>query len=1486
MLNPNYVATPNTPGGLPTPVAEQPPPRLSIYTGDKPSRAPSLRPGPHRSGAAPAAGPPPAGRGLPAGAGGGSPQILPNTRSPTITAAASPPRPSALGPARPSMASPHRPSMASPPRPSQAVSLPPGFSPVSPPSRERSPSPPIVSPTRPAGGGRGRPQPKRAAQQGYGKDGKVLSALEVQRLKAQERAQQNAQKSVPRNRAGRPQMIRRPGYSPPKAVSRSPGRSGSDTSSESSAASDATGMSRGVRSRKRNAEPILRTEMRGLDGPLTTLDKLFDTSQEPPVTNIYIVTEVIRNSLALTMAALKSLLRVSGDLEEILKPSQVLAFCSAYSVKLPKAGNDGRSVTLPMLAKSMVDNGKCEKLVSDMFNLADVKLIKGELATQEDLATFLLRFKLEIVMDEIVQTAVVHAWEAQARKEMQDAERDESATTGPMNFYWDVIKPNLSAASLQRMWRQKLARRDLIRRKNLKALGFDPTASRFEDMASSQGGRSVARTTRTKDTRQRKQQVAEAKLDTLTFIALRDLAEVCIRSDFLLVTVLAQMCNYETPRPRTPMTSRDLLWIGRGYGIEIPEDATERGNLTLWNVTTMIKDNPPGLEAMLYDALHLAGIKVQPSYPGGPPLYKRMPAGVDYDDVQDFLKFYTAERELRMELVRLKCLQSPEQPLAGGLLTLLSGHIDEVTRRAQIGDDESIDRQFTQARLERQLGVEWMHIATAGLLSGGKEDTADDRVPLIRIRNNAELVKYGEMMDLERIVMCQMTARKWLAMKHFRELLALNRGAVRVQKTWRMIQRRRNFRSTLAAQRRLRDLGARIIQQRWRGHAARRMWKQDAKRVLEVERYGRGLMQRRWLFRRRCAMHLLQHVGRGMMARTYTQAILWTKCSLGLQCAWRRHVAQRELAWLRYRKRCCMQLQRIIRAGFMRCALRDLCADLLLQRVVRAAGARVYVWKLRRAAAAACCMQRTWRSYKARRVTDRRREERDAAMCIQRAWKCAMARQERKNRVIRRAAAITIQRVERGRQGRRRRDFARLVRASYLALQAFGRGMVGRLFVTASYRRFVAALFLQSAGRGMWGRDIATGLRHRGMMMQRVGRGLLGRYDTGRLMHLRLVAFMAKRLQRCWRIQMSVRVVRKRRALWRQVERLQRVGRAHMFGRITACTERARIALLSAALRLQAIGRGLHGRVTARCWHQLATKRIQAAGRGFAARQQVVWLRRVTAAEYLCRCLWRLGAVAKIQRFCGEFNRLRADRQRVWRIERVGRGLAVRRRLWTQRHCALLFQRIGRGVVAGRAVVGLQRGNLAAGTIQRAYRSATARGRAAEARRCLAVVRRLQRIGRGACERIVETRGHKLMTMSLRIQCSWRQHSARERVKRRREEARHRIAAERLLNRLAGGLFDRQRLAEEFYVARHSALAILQPLGRAFVSRRDCLGGLQDRRLERRLRLEAVARLVYTRHVRRLRIAVFRRLNAPRLPHKLRGETPRLGSWGLRVMDP
>eukprot|EP00662_Eupelagonemidae_sp_cell21_P026932 gene26932-18898_t len=245
------------------------------------------------------------------------------------------------------------------------------------------------------------------------------------------------------------------------------------------------------------------------------------------------------------------------------------------------------------------------------------------------------------------------------------------------------------------------------------------------------------------------------------------------------------------------------------------------------------------------------------------------------EQFEEFLSFYRAELELRNELP------------------------NERRQRAAESDEESVARGY------------WLVVCIGSRRKEDRSDSTTERRSLLAFKTNADVVQYGDMLDYELIVMTQMLARSWLARKHFQELCKKSMAARKIQKVWRMHVSRMHFNNMLAANRRVRQLAAKIIQVRWRGYWARKCYQIDRARVLRLQRFGQGQVWRERLYRFRCAMFLVQRVGRGSLGRKRAKHVQRVRAALTTQCGWRCYVARKELSHLKYRKRCCMLIQRL-----------------------------------------------------------------------------------------------------------------------------------------------------------------------------------------------------------------------------------------------------------------------------------------------------------------------------------------------------------------------------------------------------------------------------------------------------------------------------------------------------------------------------------------------------------------------------------------------
>eukprot|EP01062_Namystynia_karyoxenos_P079187 TRINITY_DN8309_c0_g2_i2.p1 TRINITY_DN8309_c0_g2~~TRINITY_DN8309_c0_g2_i2.p1 ORF type:complete len:2657 (+),score=615.42 TRINITY_DN8309_c0_g2_i2:91-7971(+) len=1187
----------------------------------------------------------------------------------------------------------------------------------------------------------------------------------------------------------------------------------------------------------RSPETSLR--LTGIDGALTSLEKLFD--EETGLTNVYVVAEMLKLSLSVTLEALKALVRATDANHEVPAP-QVHAFRSSYSIELPAVyaraldeslRNPQRraSIRLVVLARAFLETGDLPKLVTDMFKLAGVKLVKGLQATREDLATLLMRFQMERVVDELVLTA--HCGEEERNGRWAIVREEVAAFDAPDGcraFHHHVIRTNHAAAVVQRVYRCKLSRRELVHRRNLVAQGASPTqaaqqrdeqvkAEARQEHAAAGALPSVALAAAFAGRRWRKGQLrshgaladggASAAASPqrrravgylLSYLHTDDVVDLMRRSEFLVVALISSVCKLQDAPPRQSMDRKDLLWAARGYGVALPRDPMARSRMTLWDVSVQLRQQPDGsgLRALTHDFLSLADV--------GTDHLGRYAAG----EVIEAFEYFGVDDELRFELTRLGCLTAPSEPIGKGIAFLVSGQRDEQLRRMAIRDEECTQRHYVASRVQQLMGVMWFIAGTRDL---AERRTATAR-PLSDFATTRELQLFGDPLDYEYVLQCQSLVRRYLSRKHFAELVELWRAARRIQRNWRSARDKLQFRTLAAANRSARLAACVMLQAHWRTHLHRKAFMECRRRVRALQRFGRGQLWRENLLHRKWAMFWLQRCGRGCNDRFWRlQHVRRTAAAEVCQRAFRVYRAKQLFAKEVRRNRALRRLQATFRAFDSRLDTRLLSVACRLQRTGRACLNRIQTAQDTRATRGAMRLQRAWRCKHARSNAAEKRLQKGAAEMMQRGWRSAHARSQLSEKRARKFAAIKLQAQWRALIARRKRLQLERRRGAQLTIARAGRGLHNRRLAITLYRRLAAARLLQDLGRGRKARIAVRGAKAQLVFLQRIGQGLLGRNAGALLLYERRRLRSACIVQR-WVRTMIAHVRRaERRALWIRVVRLQAAGRA-LATRKWMYRWREGARARAAALLLGRCARGHAGRAAAQRRRVRAIRCLQYTGRASFARRHAGARRKVLAWRILADAM-RAGRFVLRMRAALAAHQLMNHQRRCIRITQAA-GRAMRGRLITaaSHHKLLRLQRWGKGYIL-RAGFGDWRRHEHAMRVQRLYRTYRARVHTALQRHLVSSLRLIQRAARGFGSRLwLETMRVELGATEC-LQRAWRVYEARRLLSGRQII----VASKRLLCRLAQGMLWRRRAAA-LRCARVAAAALfLQPLCRGHIER-------------------------------------------------------------------
>ena len=1132
------------------------------------------------------------------------------------------------------------------------------------------------------------------------------------------------------------------------------------------------------RAKKRSAAPIDTKQLvTNLAANSTlSLDRLFDKNGN---TNCTVLTYAFRQSLSLLSTLFVNLFKLKQ--RKHVTASIVGHLIQTYAIDIPERYSRTQTIPFLVVSKALLECDKLDVFIKDALKLQGTRVGIEDPISRSDFATFLVYFRLTDVLNQMMLVGAMCDTERNARHDIIVTELNDPSH--PRIFYDRVVKPNLAAASVQRFWRCKKAKQEMTRRVRLRQQGVYTdlnTYTAIDDTEQEKTWRERSRQQTLARSSSRGQLSRQDRL--LRWLSFENIKKIFEESSYLYPAVIGQMIGKSDPKHVVP--SNNLLWLCRAYSFYLPAETACR-EVTLWDVTEMIKKSSSSFTLIFEDILKLVGIT-------------RVQGGLKSDAFEKLIQFYDVEPGLRHELQELGLLLVGGVLMAGVFYSLADVH-SEAKQRLLITDDGLLQLQLMHSRYQKFANNRQRATNMKPIRRQSISVRTAVRRPLTDFKNNKELILHGQAGDYECVITTQAVIRSFLSRLHFKHAVLLFRAAVKVQTRWKGVIARRHFQSILTAHRLKQEAASIKIQSRWRRQDAVNQYRQSRTDIILIQSLGRAMNLRCRLCRWRNCIATFQRIGSGLRDRWRLSCVRYNLKVIRLQCIWRQHFAVKELLSRRLQLKSILVLQRISQSYAVRSMIRNLFYSYRLQRVMRGGMSRDKMFNFRKQVKSATKLQSQWRTSQAKTLLARKRIERNSAEVIQRTWRCKNAKDTAATKRSELKAATTIQNSWRCSIARKIHQSLLIQRKALRYLQVIGKGYFGRLAVS---ELFISMLNLNKYKLScmMTLRRIFNAFKQRcyvyqlynnrewekriydsRLRLQYVGKGFLGRLLCSSIPSL-------KRLQRIGR---GYRGRLNFSKLSYSVIRLQKVGRAFTTrtllmnnhgGVLTTCgvsdlfggglfmkillsqAECGRRITGRAVKKLQSCGRGLRTRLLSQKEYKIilqAIRVIQQSGRGFNARLTAKYNHQYGVEERACNSyvipsLRDTLFITRLQFLKKMYFKIRSSRGSFWKIQRLGKAYLGRRELFLRLGAVLAVQKIGKGLL-GRAIARIHLLNRkSAITIQQMTRMVIAKSKLEALRIQSTASKYIQKITRGAASRLYMRR----LRAAFVIQKHWRSYNS------------------------------------------------------------------------------------------------------------------------------
>ena len=883
------------------------------------------------------------------------------------------------------------------------------------------------------------------------------------------------------------------------------------------------------------------------DNEVLTLESLFD--QDSQLSSPMVLAYVMKDNFALLSVLVMNLFKVK-NMKRNITEATVSHLSLSYDIALPEQYQKG-DVPAQVVCEVVqsLPMARLELFVSDSFNLAGMR-VQNSVISKPVFASYLLRYNLGVVWDEMIATRSIVMSEIHSRQAITEEEDGGHETPHThLTFYLNIIKPNLAAAKVQRCWKCRSARKEIQRRVFMRkhrvcADADDP----MEDDEEDEAFRKTWKTTRGPD---QGKEVAE-KVEMIQWLTPDNIMQLCVESTYLLCSMMCKMLDI--PSPLSHLENRHVLWVTRAYGV-VPE-----GNVTLHTVCQQVKAKRDNIMSVIDDALRLASLEK---------LYN----GMDSTTFLRLLVFFECTHSLGQELNHFGL---PSDPLLTGVFNLLARvHMEEAGRDSIVSEYELAMSTFKERSREY---ITLRKNAIKAQIKIQNAQSSHSSRPLTDFKTDKDLMLYGAPSDYEKVIFCQSLCRSHLARKHFKRTLAMFSSAKKIQKYWKIFSVRRRFQRALDVFDERRQKAILLLQRHARMWLSMRRFRRDRCSVVRIQNIGRGCISRRKIGQYVTSCVTLQRLGRSHIAKDGLRISYLSYRAIRIQNLWRQMKAKRAFEEARIRLRSLATIQRVAKGGLGRSRLRHQISAEVIQRIGKGMSARLRAREQKeRPQLAARTIQKQWRIAKSRELlkeTQACSKQNNAALSIQQMFRNKKAQErvlERKEEVRREKAAVKIQCMQRRGIALKRLEQQRTLRW-----------------------RSQCATLIQQYARVLWSKKVALG-QHDLLMAKKY-------FDSRSDEERRRFATAASSIQRCFRCFAAKRL--RRRLAIEAVARtlLHRIGRGHIHRARTFAIQRTQHRAVACLTRIARGGRARHV-----LYLQHPTETLQRLGRGMLSRGDLLF---------------------------------------------------------------------------------------------------------------------------------------------------------------------------------------------------------------------------------------------------------------------------------------